>query len=311
MGPSLLQYARIVMLGAWVGAVTCSAAPAPRQLLLDVARLPDALVAVGERGAIFRSGNEGADWQPATVNATATLTAVDFASDGKNGWAVGHDALILATSDGGRTWRETYRGENAEDSFLDVCVLDAQTIVVVGAYGQYHRSTDGGQTWAAQRLMEDDYHFNRITRSSDGTLYLVGEHGTLLRSSDRGENWEGIHTPYDGSFYGILPLSDGQLLAYGLRGRIYRSDTDGDDWSIVANEQRVLIACALRLRSGVIVLAGQPRAFFVSHDDGRTFSPWAAPMTTGVAELIEAADGTLLAFGEAGITRLPAPPANP
>lgn len=310
MGSSLFRIARILILGISLALVAGHAAPPPRQLLLDVARTPDALVAVGERGSILRSDDDGANWQPAIVSATATLTAVDFAADGQNGWAVGHDALILATSDGGRTWRESYRGENPEDSFLDVCVLDARTIIVVGAYGQYHRSTDGGQTWAAQRLLEDDYHFNRITRAADDSLYLAGEHGTLLRSRDRGENWEGIHTPYDGSFYGILPVSAGGLLAYGLRGRIYRSTDDGDEWDFVANERRVLIACALRLRSGVIVLAGQPRAFFVSHDDGHTFSPWAVSLTTGVAELIEAADGTLLAFGEAGVTRLPAPPAT-
>jgi photosystem II stability/assembly factor-like uncharacterized protein len=310
MGPSLFRIARILILGVCLAMVAGRAAP-PRQLLLDVARTSDALIAVGERGSILRSVDDGANWQPAAVSVTATLTAVDFATDGQHGWAVGHDALILTTTDGGRTWREAYRGENSEDSFLDVCVLDRQTIIVVGAYGQYHRSTDGGQTWTAQRLSEDDYHFNRITRATDGSLYLAGEHGTLLRSRDRGENWEGIHAPYDGSFYGILPISNGGLLAYGLRGRIYRSANAGDDWDFVANERRVLIACALQLRSGVIVLAGQPRAFFVSHDDGHTFSPWAASLTTGVAELIEADDGTLLALGEAGVTRLSAPPANP
>ncbi len=311
MGSSLFRIARGLIIGLSFALVAGNAAPPPRQLLLDVARTSDALIAVGERGSILRSVDDGMNWLPAKVTATATLTAVAFAPNGQNGWAVGHDALILATRDGGRTWHEAYRGENSEDSFLDVCVLDAQTVIVVGAYGQYHHSADGGQSWAAQRLQEDDYHFNRITRAADGSLYLAGEGGTLLRSRDRGENWEGIHSPYDGSFYGVLPLSDDALLAYGLRGRIYRSDDAGDEWSVVDNEQRVLLACALRLRSGVIVLAGQPRAFFVSHDEGHTFSPWAAPLTTGVAEFIESADGTLLAFGEAGVTRLPAPPVAP
>lgn len=300
-----------LVIGACLGPLGGFASSAPRQLFLDVARLPDALIVVGERGAILRSTDEGANWQSTDVTATATLTAVDFAADGRHGWAVGHDALILATNDGGRTWHESYRGENSEDSFLDVCVLDAKTIIVVGAYGQYLASTDGGQTWEPRRILDDDYHFNRLSRGADGALYLAGEHGTLLRSRDRGENWEGIHTPYDGSFYGILPLWDGALLAYGLRGHIFRSETDGDEWSVVANEARVLIACALRLNSGLIVLAGQARAFFVSHDQGLTFQPWAAPLTTGVAELVETADGSLLALGETGLTRLPAPPAIP
>ena len=69
----------------------------------------------------------------------------------------------------------------------------------------------------------------------------------------------------------------------------------------------MLFATAVRLRSGVIVVAGQARSFAVSRDDGRSFAPWSPGLTTAVAELLEAADGTLLAFGEQGVTRLPAP----
>ena len=69
----------------------------------------------------------------------------------------------------------------------------------------------------------------------------------------------------------------------------------------------VLLATAVRLRNGVIVLAGQARAFLVSRDDGRTFQSWSPELTTGVAELVEAPDGTLLAIGEAGASRLPPP----
>jgi photosystem II stability/assembly factor-like uncharacterized protein len=283
----------------------------PRTLLLDVAVASDALVAVGERGGVYRSTDGGASWTKSQSGVHATLTAVAFADNGRTGWAVGHDAVILATADAGRSWRVVYRGESPDESFLDVCVLDQTTIIAVGAYGLYLESKDGGATWNSRRILDDDYHLNRITLADDGTLYLAGEHGTLLRSHDRGATWEGIHTPYDGSFYGTLPLPDGSLLAYGLRGRIYRSEDQGEDWIAVANDQRVLVACALRLRSGAIVLAGQSRAFFISHDDGRSFAAWAAPLTTGVSELVETADGTLLAFGETGVTRLPAPPAQP
>jgi hypothetical protein len=50
----------------------------------------------------------------------------------------------------------------------------------------------------------------------------------------------------------------------------------------------------------IIVAAGQSRSFAVSRDDGRSFTPWSPGLTTGVAELIEAADGTLLAIRRAG-----------
>jgi hypothetical protein len=55
------------------------------------------------------------------------------------------------------------------------------------------------------------------------------------------------------------------------------------------------------------VLAGQARAFLVSRDGGKSFAPWAPGLTTGIAQLLEAPDGTLLAFGEAGVSILPTP----
>ena len=57
-------------------------------LLLDVERAGDRLVAVGERGHILYSENQGKDWIQADVAARAHLTAVNFIND-KLGWAVG------------------------------------------------------------------------------------------------------------------------------------------------------------------------------------------------------------------------------
>jgi photosystem II stability/assembly factor-like uncharacterized protein len=158
-----------------------------------------------------------------------------------------------------------------------------------------------------RRIITEDYFLNRITAGPTGTLYLAGEHGTLLRSTDRGNTWVPIRTPYDGSFYGILPLGPKTLLAHGLRGRIYRTEDDGGNWQPVPSEQRGLLATAVRLRNGVIIVAGQSRLFAISRDEGRSFMPWSPGLTTGVAELVEAPDGTPLAFGEEGVTRLPAP----
>ncbi len=291
-----------------------AAAPSPdpvtavavRSLLLDGQRLDGSLVAVGTSGFIVRSDDSGATWSRASVPKRAVLTGVCFA-DAKRGWAVGHDAVILHTEDGGATWAVQYRGADLESSFLDVAFLDANTGFAIGAYGLFLATGDGGRTWTPRKIIEQDYFLNRITIGPESTLYVAGEHGTLLRSTDRGATWVPIASPYDGSFYGILPLGPRKLLAYGLRGRIFRSEDDGGTWVPVPNEARVLIATAVRLRSGVIVLGGQARWFFVSRDDGRSVSPWAPGLTTGVAELVETPAGAPLALGEAGATLLPAP----
>jgi photosystem II stability/assembly factor-like uncharacterized protein len=276
-------------------------------LLLDGAAAAGAIVVVGERGVILRSVDQGQNWQSAAGPASATLTGVSFASGTTRGWAVGHDALILASADGGRTWQQQWQGKNLEDSFLDVLALDAQHVIAIGAYGLFVTSTDGGKTWLRRKIIDEDYHLNRLTRGPSGTLYIAGEHGTLLRSVNHGATWERIDSPYDGSFYGILPLDSEILVAHGLRGRIYRSIDDGASWTPVPNDQRVLVATALRLRKGAIVFAGQSRSWFVSRDGAQSVAAWSGPPTPAVSRLLELSDGTILALGEAGAAILPAP----
>ena len=280
---------------------------APRMLLLDGAVVGPDIVVVGERGAILRSTDNARTWQTATTPTGATLTGVNFAPDGQHGWAVGHDALIVATADGGRTWSQQYQGENLQDSFLDVLALDAQRVIAVGAYSLFATTANGGRSWVRRKVLAEDYHLNRVARGPTGTLYLAGEHGTLLRSSDSGETWTSIAAPYDGSFYGIVPLDRRTLVAHGLRGRVYRSIDDGASWEPVATPQPVLLATALKLKSNFLVFAGQARALLLSRDYGKSLVPSPAALITATAELLEIPDGSILALGEAGATLLAQP----
>ncbi len=305
MNPAHL--ARTCLLGAVLAGGVMAGEVRPNSRLLDGAVAGPAIVAVGERGAILRSTDGAHTWEAAESPTTATLTGVSFAADARHGWVVGHDALILATTDGGVTWRKQWQGDNLQDSFLDVLALDARRVIAVGAYGLFVTTVDGGRTWTRRKLSEDDFHFNRLTRGPTGTLYLAGERGTLLRSRDQGGHWDRIDAPYDGSFYGILPLGERTLLAHGLRGRIYRSTDDGATWTLVPNENRVLIATAARLDDRRIVLGGQSRSLFVSRDAGATVSPWTPGFTAAVAELIALPDGSILALGEAGAAVLSPP----
>ena len=302
-----LSAARLLLLALTAVAGGRSAPATPHLLLLDGALTPAGIIAVGERGTILRSTDQGRSWQDSVVPPAATLTGVSFAPGSPHGWAVGHDALILTTADSGQTWQRQWQGENLQESFLDVLALDAQHIIAVGAYGLFVTTADGGKSWSRRKILEGDFHFNRLTRGPGGALYLAGEHGTLLRSRDLGATWQPIDSPYDGSFYGILPLDATTLLAYGLRGRIYRSTDDGGTWTLVPNDQRMLLATAVQLRSGTVVFAGQSRAWFLSHDGGKTVAPWPVTLTAAVAKLLALPDGSLLALGEAGANLLPAP----
>ena len=333
---SVLALVGLMACGSIAAAAAAPAAPvAARRLLLDGVLAGPDVIAVGERGTILRSPDQGTHWERIESPTRATLTGVSFVpvAAPQLGWAVGHDAVILATADGGRSWTKPYQGENLQDSFLDVLALDAQRVIAVGAYGLAVVSVDGGQTWTQTDLTGNGTvigavgqlsptiafaapvqfgaysqpHFHRITRGPTGTLYLAGERGTLLRSENLGESWQPIAAPYEGSFYGVLPLDARTLVAHGLRGHAYVSSDDGASWQAVSAPEPALLATAVRLKGGQLVFSGQARTLWVSRDQGRTMNPLAGALSTGVAELLELPNGNLLALGEAGATILPSP----
>jgi photosystem II stability/assembly factor-like uncharacterized protein len=290
--------------GAWglltLASIGSAADITPRMLLLDGAVTASAVIAVGERGTIVRSLDQARTWQTSTVPATTTLTGVSFAPDAQHGWAVGHDALILTTTDGGLSWAKQYQGESLEDSFLDVLALDADRIIAVGAYGLYVSSKDGGRSWTRQEVLTEDRHLNRISRGPGGNLYIAGESGTLLRSSDSGASWKAIPAPYEGSFYGVMPVDQATLVAYGLRGHLFRSADDGATWENIPTPHPMLLATAVRRKNGFLIFAGQARTLLVSSNDGKSVSQSAEARPTAIAELIELDNGALLALGEEG-----------
>lgn len=287
-----------------------SSEPAPlaaKSLLLDVAHAGPRLVAVGDRGHVLLSDDDGASWRQIIVPTRAMLTGVSFA-DTRHGWAVGHDGVILATTDAGATWSRQASGQDLETVLLDVQALDARHVHVVGAYGKHLLTTDAGQIWTLHRPSPDEPHLNQITAGPDGALYVTGEFGTLLASRDAGAPWEKLAVPYDGSLYGLLPLDRDSLLTYGLRGHVYASSDRGATWTERPTEVAVLIMAGLQMKSGVIVLAGLGGNFHVSRDGGATFTHWQPDAYNGgVSALLESNDGALIVVGEKGAARLRLP----
>ncbi len=310
----LIAAGLLVLFGtAGIAPSTCAfenSEPAPlaaRSALLDIAQAGDRLVAVGDHGNVVVSSDDGQTWTQRSVPTRALLTAVSF-PDPQHGWAVGHEGVILSTNDGGLTWQRQDDGKDTSTVFLDVRFLDDSNGFAVGAYGKFLVTADGGKTWTAAKPMEEEVHYNRMSRGEDDALYLAGESGTLLVSQDRGKKWRKTEVPYDGSLFGALPLGKSDLLVYGLRGHIFRSDDQGAHWEPENSDTKVLILCGLRLKGGAVVLGGQAGNFFVSRDDARTFETWKpAGFGTGIAALIEGMDGSLITVGEAGVIRLKAP----
>lgn len=287
-----------------------TSAKAPSSLLLSVSHAGKRLVAVGDRGHILYSDDNGKTWAQAKVPTRQLLTAVFFVND-KKGWAVGHDAQILASEDGGATWTRQFEDLKREAPLLDVWFQDENHGLAVGAYGAMLETHDGGKRWedVSERLdNEDQFHLNGIAAVKDSGLLVVGESGSLFRSKDWGATWEKLQGPYEGSLFGAVGTAQpGTVLIYGLRGHLFRSTDFGDTWQQVAlpiagdGTLEFGLAEGSLLPDGSIAVVGNSGSVLVSKDDGRTFNIFNRPDRLALAGVGAAGDGNLVLVGQGGI----------
>jgi len=270
--------------------------------LFALAKAEQRLIAVGQRGHILYSDNQGAAWQQAKVPVSSDLTAVYFVSANK-GWAVGHDGVILVTNDKGQTWQKQLDGwqaaeifkkqaaslnseqhqpliteleriasQGADKSFLDVWFANENMGFVVGAFGLALQTKDGGKTWQslmAQVQNPNFLHLYAIT-GHKGQAFIAGEQGTLLKWNDSSQTFDALNSPYKGTFFGLLSASE-VLLAYGLRGNLVRSTDNGTTWRQIDTYTPAGLVDGAILDNGQLILVSQRGDILLSKNQGISF----------------------------------------
>ncbi|TKB57481.1 WD40/YVTN/BNR-like repeat-containing protein [Ferrimonas aestuarii] len=223
--------------------------------MTSLASTVNGLIAVGDRGQILTKFGESDGWQQAPVPSDTLLTKVVMLDD-NIGFALGHDAVILGTVDGGKSWELRQYRPDLETPLLDLQALSNDHLIAMGAYGQLFRSMDGGQSWQFEFLesllipddldylneirmdSEEDYlaeraailpHVNDLVKLSDGSLFIVGEMGLMARSEDDGHSWQRLPEIYFGSLMTMVEMGE-QWLVAGLRGNAFVSEDKGQNW---------------------------------------------------------------------------------
>lgn len=269
---------------------------ASKALFTDIVTVGEqGFAAVGDRGQILLS-SDGQNWQQSSVPVQALLTSVYF-TDAEYGWAVGHDATILHTQDGGKTWQLQQFLPQTDKPLMDIYFFNREQGMAVGAYGMFYTTDNGGENWQAtfhlSLVSEDDQdylaelaetdpegyllerdsvlpHFNRVTVQGEQIL-MVGEAGFVAVSDDAGQSWRRLEAFYNGSLFDIHRTAQGSLLVAGLRGNLFRSIDDGDSWQEIELPVSATLHSIFEDQAGRVYLTGNAGALLQSDDNGQLF----------------------------------------
>jgi photosystem II stability/assembly factor-like uncharacterized protein len=306
-----------------------------RTVLLSITQAGARIVAVGERGIIVLSDDQGARWrQAASVPASVTLTAVRFV-DAEHGWAVGHGGIILHSTDGGEHWARQADGrslaqtvlreagasgnpvqqraaqqlvaDGPDKPLLDLHCFDRMRCLVVGAANLCFETQDGGRTWvnAAQRIDNPKSLHLYAVRADGETLYIAGEQGLMLRSLDGGRTFERIKSPYDGSWFTLEVPRSGEIVAAGLRGNTFVSTDQGKNWQPVEGAPSASVVGSAVAANGTLFLVTQSGQVLTQSAAADRLRVLSGPPLPPLTHVLPARDGSLLTVGLAGIVRVP------
>ncbi len=307
--------------------------------LIDVAKAGENLVAVGARGLIAMSVNNGGTWAQAQSPVQSDLVAVDFPT-ASEGWAVGHDGVILHSSDGGATWEkqldgrkaksvfnEFYDARSEEDGpdmaaaqeltalnyrdgpslpFLDVWFQDEKLGYITGAFGNLAITRDGGETWEpwVHRIDNDGaYHLNSI-QGIGADVFIASERGALFKLSENRESFDLLETPFPGTFFGVTGNSR-VVLAYGLKGGVYRSSDQGETWEEVEGVPDSTITNGTRLsEKDGFVLVNKEGELIIFGKDARNFEVIASELGENFTSVVPVTSGDFVVTGLQGVGRV-------
>lgn len=297
---------------------------------LALAQAGARLVAVGERGLIALSDDNGKSWRQAASPVGVTLTSVSF-TDARAGWAAGHAGTILHTADGGASWAVQLNGsavpelvratgldavaaqlaaDGPDKPFLDIQFTDALHGVAVGAYGLALRTGDGGRSWQSfmhQVPNPKGLHLYAVQQRGD-VVWLAGEQGYFARSAG-GREFARLDTPYRGSYFALAPSGVGVVLA-GLKGHAFQVSGDGTAFSRIDGAPPVSFSGVVALRDGRLAFTNQAGQVLLSADGGTRMAALDMPSRAPLGAVAQAADGALVLAGAAGLSTAALTPAS-
>ncbi|WNC66849.1 YCF48-related protein [Thalassotalea nanhaiensis] len=243
---------------------------AEHSLLMDISKTESKLIAVGERGHIVYQNAGSNEWLQAQVPVRVTLTSTFFIDD-LHGWAVGHDGVVLSTTDGGEQWQKLLDGIAVNKMMInhgEKLLESTLKAIEVAGDDELDELNEALENW--QFFVDDAYAFSDEGASrpfldvwfqNKNEGFVVGAFGLILRTVDAGKSWtpwtEKLNN-FDGFHLNAIEQIGDDLYIAAEAGTLFRSIDKGQTWQslespyegsffgIVGHSDKTLIAFGLR-----------------------------------------------------------------
>jgi photosystem II stability/assembly factor-like uncharacterized protein len=187
----------------------------------------------------------GSSWSQATLpEGIAGLRDIAF-TDKKHGFAVGaaqnaypNDSVLLATDDGGATWKRSDLPGAGGVYAIDFA--DSAHGVIAGAGPDGHQilyTADGGASWQAATVPPGRGALHDIVLVDAERGFAVGDNAGILATMDGGRTWEKRVDTVEGGLMWGLTFSDpqhGWAVGGGTKGQVYGTTDGGTTWTYLS-----------------------------------------------------------------------------
>ncbi|RZT10247.1 Uncharacterized protein SAMN05216319_1296 [Duganella sp. CF402] len=294
---------------------------AAQSVMLGAVRAGSRIVAVGERGIILFSDDNGQRWQQADAPVSVTLTAVRFA-DARNGVAVGHAGVVLTTADGGAHWQRVLDGQHLAALALQAAKAAAGFGPAAGAGPRKATATRAGADTAAgagasaatsasalrdaERLVADgaDKPLLDVCLLGTNRILAVGAYGLAFASEDGGRTWTPWMNRIDnpkGLHLNTVRASGDTILIAGERGYAQLSTDAGRSFKPLNVPYNGSFFTAELSGEKEILLAGLRGNAWRSADAGKSWQQIASPAPVTITASTTRSDGTQILANQAGM----------
>jgi len=283
-----------------------------KSVFLDIDTFKDKQILAGEYGRILTRQYANQDWKQAQVPVQATITAVNFV-DEKTVWAVGHQGIILKSSDSGKTWVKNFDGLKLAK--LLRTSLEQQVALLTSALAAAKEDSDRYDELEMQ-LDDASYKLEDLTAQSGIEIaffdvrfltpqlgFVIGAYGSMLKTVDGGVSWQfiGFNVPNpDGLHLNAFADAGDNLFIVGEAGFAMRTSDGGETWQRLNIDYQGSLF-GIKGNDSVIYSYGLRGNMFASKDAGDSWQR----IDTGITNHIFAADWVnnkeLLLVGAGGL----------